>query len=166
MVSVRSYLAASRRPPWKESRSPVFSTLAAGAFCRANITWKTGLRLRSRSGPSSSTIFSKGRSWCAYAPNVRSRTCRSSSRNGGSSDSSARSASVFTKKPISPSISLRLRLAMAVPTTTSSWPAYRDRSAWNAARSGMNSVASSSRASSRSAAATLVGTAKSTERPR
>jgi hypothetical protein len=30
---------------------------------------------------------------------------------------------MLTKKPISPSISCRLRPAMALPTTTSSWPA-------------------------------------------
>ena len=35
---------------------------------------------------------------------------------------SSRSASVLVKKPISPSISSRLRLAIGEPTTTSSWP--------------------------------------------
>ena len=38
---------------------------------------------------------------------------------------STRRASVLTKKPISPSISARLRLATGVPITTSSWPDRR-----------------------------------------
>ncbi|KRA85638.1 hypothetical protein ASE09_33565 [Streptomyces sp. Root66D1] len=36
-----------------------------GRFCRANIDWISGLRLRSRSGVRSSTRRSKGRSWWA-----------------------------------------------------------------------------------------------------
>ena len=47
---------------------------------------------------------------------------RSSSRKLGSPDKSVRSTSVLTKKPISPSISARVRLAIGEPTTMSSWP--------------------------------------------
>ncbi len=152
-VRMRSYLADSIRAPYRPILRPSSGCASApGAFCSENITWNTGLRLRSRSGASSSTILSKGRSWWAYAPKVRSRTCRSSSRKVGLPDRSARSARVLTKKPISASISLRFRLAMGVPAITSSCPAWRASSACQAASSGMKSVAPSARASSRSAA--------------
>ena len=52
----------------RQGRSRQARQLAApcrGAFWRTNITWNSGARLRSRSGCSSSTSFSKGRSWCA-----------------------------------------------------------------------------------------------------
>ena len=52
-----------------------------------------------------------------------SRTRRSSSRKlGSSARGRARSTSVLTKKPISPSISARVRSAIGLPTTTSSLP--------------------------------------------
>ena len=51
-----------------------------------------------------------------------SRTRASSSRKRGSPARSVRSTRVLTKKPISPSVSARLRLATGVPTTMSLWP--------------------------------------------
>ena len=51
------------------------------------------------------------------------------------------SASVFTKKPIRPSISGSLRFAVGKPTTMSSCPECRASRTWNAAMSVMNSVA-------------------------
>ena len=47
------------------------------------------------------------------------------SAKSGSPERSSRSTRVLTKKPISPSVSSRLRLAIGEPTTTSSWPAER-----------------------------------------
>ena len=51
--------AAREREPRQLQRSP------PGAFCSTNITWNSGGRLRSRSGASSSTSRSNGRSWWA-----------------------------------------------------------------------------------------------------
>ncbi len=123
--------------------SPGRLTAEPGAFCSTNITWKSALRLMSRSGCSCSTSLSKGTSWCAYAPSVVSRTCLSSSRKVELPSSRARSTSVLTKKPISPSVSARVRLAMAVPTLTSSCLAYLPSTVWNAASSTMKGVAPS-----------------------
>ncbi len=44
------------------------------ASWRRNITWKSGVEARLRSGESSSTSRSKGRSWCAWAASVVSWT--------------------------------------------------------------------------------------------
>ena len=59
-----------RRPALRAPRRARASPLRGAALPRrvlqrANITWKSGVRLRSRSGFSSSTSFSNGRSWCA-----------------------------------------------------------------------------------------------------
>ena len=43
-------------------------------------------------------------------------------RKVGAVPRSARNTSVLTKKPIRPSVSARLRLAIGEPTSTSSWP--------------------------------------------
>ena len=104
--SDRSNLAtATSAPTPLTAAAPGARRPGRRAFCSVNITWNSGEWLRSRSGCSSSTSCSKGRSWCAYAPSVASRTRRSSSRKLGSPDRSVRSTSVLTKKPISPSIS-------------------------------------------------------------
>ncbi len=132
---------APRRPPSSSVRSSIRSNLetpgsrsglrisrsastarTGGAFCSTTRTWKSGVRDRSRSGCSSSTSFSKGRSWCAKAPWATSRRRPSSSRNDGSPDRSARRTRVLVKKPISPSISGRRRLATGEPTAMSSCP--------------------------------------------
>ena len=47
------------------SRTPLRSTCGSGVFCSASDTWNSGGRERSRPRWSSSTSFSKGRSWCA-----------------------------------------------------------------------------------------------------
>ncbi len=125
------------------SVSPCRLTVVLGVFCSTNITWKSALRLMSRSSCSSSTSLSKGTSWCAYAPSVVSLTCRTSSRKLCPCSSFALSTSVLTKKPISPSVSARVRLAMAVPTLTSSCPAYLPSTVWKAASSTMKGVAPS-----------------------
>ncbi len=88
----------------------------------AYITWQTGGWLRCLSGWSRSTIFSNGMSWFANAPRATSRDRRTISRKVGSPERSLRSAMVLAKKPMSPSSSVRLRLAMGVPTTMSSCP--------------------------------------------
>ena len=75
------------------------------------MAWKSGVRLRSRTGCISSTSLSKGRSWSAYASSAVSRTRASRSRKAGSPERSPRSASVLMKTPISPSSSCRDRPA-------------------------------------------------------
>ncbi len=120
--SVRSNLDVRPDNSATSSFSPGRLTAAPGAFCKTNITWKSGPRLKSLSDCSSSTSLSKGTSWCAYAPNVTSFTCPSSSRKVCPDESFVLSTSVLTKKPISPSVSALVRLAMAVPTHTSSCP--------------------------------------------
>ncbi|CAM4039400.1 hypothetical protein COSO111634_31800 [Corallococcus soli] len=67
----------------------------------------------------------------------------SSSRKVGSPPSRVRSTSVLTKKPMSPSVSLRVRPAMGAPTLTSSCSAQRESTAWKPASRPMNSVAPS-----------------------
>ena len=70
---------------------------------------------RLRAGCTRSTTCSKGMSWWCCAPRERSFTRPSSSATLGEPDRSTRSASVLTKKPISPSISAWPRLALGVP---------------------------------------------------
>ena len=48
---------------WKAM--PGTRSASAGAFCRTSITWKRGLRLKSREGWRTSTSFSKGTCWCS-----------------------------------------------------------------------------------------------------
>ena len=95
-----------------------------GAFWSTNMTWNSGLRLRSRSGRNSSTSFSNGTSWCAYASRATSRTRPNTSRKLGLPDSSLRSTSVFTNNPINPSSS-----GTAAPRDRRAQPRHRaDRS--------------------------------------
>ena len=101
---------------------PGNSRCFSGVFVSRNVTWKSGLWLRFRSGCSSSTSFSKGRSAWACAPSVTSRTRPNSSRNVGLPERSVLSTSVLVKNPINPSVSARLRPAIGEPTTMSSCP--------------------------------------------
>ena len=117
--SVRSTIATPGSTSSGLSVRPGSSSGRSGAFCKANITWTTGLRLRSRAGRSSSTSRSKGRSWCAKASRHTSRMWPRNSFADGSPDRSARSTRVLTKKPTTSSISARLRLATGVPTRRS-----------------------------------------------
>ncbi|MCY1017641.1 hypothetical protein OV427_17885 [Pyxidicoccus sp. MSG2] len=104
-ASVRSNFAVlpSTSMRWRLKPGPIISGM--GAFWYASITWKRGERLESLSGRRASTSFSKGTSWCSYAPSATSRTRASSSRKEGSPSSRVRSTSVLTKKPMSPSSS-------------------------------------------------------------
>ncbi len=86
----------------------------------ANTTWATDIRFDSRSTRTAWATRSKGASWCASASRTDSRTLRRSSRNEGAPDTSARTATVFTKNPMSPSYSGRLRSATGVITAKSS----------------------------------------------
>ena len=88
---------------------------------RAAAAAGSGLRGR----PSSSTSRSKGRSWCERAPSTVSRERARSAGKSGSPARSPRRTRVLTKKPISPSISVRERLATGIPTGTSSCPVSR-----------------------------------------
>ena len=77
-----------------------------------------------RSGCSSATSCSNGTSWCSYAPSVAVAHAAQQLAEGWDRRArSVRSTSVLTKKPISPSVSARVRPAMGLPTTTSSLPA-------------------------------------------
>ncbi|GMU01717.1 hypothetical protein KH5H1_58370 [Corallococcus caeni] len=118
----RSNFAVVMAPPRSARRRPGRSSAATGAFWNVNATWNSGERLRSRAPCMPSTSFSKGRSWWAYAASVVAFTWASSVRNESPGSMRARSTSVLTKKPMSPSVSARLRLAMAEPTSTSSCP--------------------------------------------
>ncbi len=69
---------------------------------------------------------------------------------------------MFTKKPISPSVSLRVRPAIGLPTTTSSCPEYRESRSCQAARTVMNSVAPWPRLSVRSFSDSSAGSARGT----
>jgi hypothetical protein len=77
-----------------------------------------------------------------------------------------RSTSVFTKKPISPSISRRERPAIGLPTTMSSLPLYLASSTWNAASSVMYSVAPSCLANAVSRDTVWLDSAIGSKRPR
>src|SRR2546422_317345 len=91
---------------------PGSSKAPAGAFWRAKATWKIGFRPRSRSGWSSSTIRSNGRSCCSNAPRIVSRARTRSSRNGGSPAQLTRRARALTKNPMRSSIFGSVRLAL------------------------------------------------------
>ncbi len=130
-VSDRSNFAVVRCAPGARSASgaPPPSSPASPAplrgFCHANITWKSGVWASVRTGSTRSTTCSKGMSWFRCASSARRFTCSSSPATVSRGERSTRSASVFTKKPISPSISGRPRLAVGVPTTTASCPESR-----------------------------------------
>ena len=117
--------------------------------CRASMAWKSGVRLGSRAGCSSSTSRPNGTSWCRKAPIAVRRTLSTDSRSPRASPKRARSTSVLTNSPISSSSSIRSRLAAGVPTRMSSWPLSRWRRVWKAVRRTMKGVAPAARASRR-----------------
>src|SRR5688500_12862265 len=100
-----------------------------------------------RGGCTTSTTCSNGTSWCPYPDSVVSFTCSSSSATPCGPLTLSRNASVFTKKPISPSTSVRCRFATGTPSTTSSCPLNLDSTTDQAPHSTMNNVASCRRAS-------------------
>ncbi|EAP73131.1 Hypothetical Protein RRSL_02239 [Ralstonia solanacearum UW551] len=120
--------------------SPSSCSTSASVFCHSSAAWKIGLCDRLRTGLTRSTTCSNGRSWCAWASSTRPFTRPSSSDTVTPLPTSTLSASVFTKKPISPSTSLRVRFATGEPTTTSSCPDSRLSSADQPASTVMNSV--------------------------
>ena len=86
--------------------SPGSSMRPTGAFCSAQTTWKSGVTARCRSGRSSSTRRSKGRSWWAKASSVLRAHAGEQLAEGRVAARGRRACtSVLTKKPISPSIS-------------------------------------------------------------
>ncbi|HEX5872798.1 MAG TPA: hypothetical protein VFY65_20345 [Longimicrobium sp.] len=97
---------------------------------------------------------------------MAARTRRTTSRNAGSPPSSVRSTSVLTKKPISSSVSGRVRPAIGLPTTTSSVPAYLPSSTWKAASITMYSVAPSPRATACSRCTSAAGSSTASRAPR
>ena len=137
----------------------------SSAVCSATITWKSGVRLESRSGCTASTTRSNGTSWWANASSTVSLTSARNSRNGRAESTVDRRTSVLTKNPISRCSSARSRPAVTVPTATSSCPAQRARRSWQAATRVMNSVPPWALASSRRPAVTSAGISKSTQPP-
>ncbi|HEX2206429.1 MAG TPA: hypothetical protein VHG93_02045, partial [Longimicrobium sp.] len=119
-VTVRSNLAVVSAVSTRRTSSPDSAAPGPSASCSSKSTCTSGEWLRARSGRSSSTSRSNETSWCSYAPSVPARTRRSTSRKRGLPERSARSTSTFMKRPISPSVSPRVRPAMVLPTTTSS----------------------------------------------
>ncbi len=156
-LNVRSNLAVTPSAGSEVRVSPGSTRAPPGAFWRTNITAKSGVRPRCRSGSSTSTTFSNGRSWWAKAWSAVERTRPSSSRKVGWPAASTRSTRVLTKKPISPSTSRRLRLAMGEPTARSSLPVERARRAAKPARSCMKRVAPAERAARARASERLAG---------
>ncbi|CAA9359075.1 MAG: hypothetical protein AVDCRST_MAG68-4253 [uncultured Gemmatimonadetes bacterium] len=104
-------------------------------------------------------------SWCRCASRARAFTRASSSATVGLPERSMRSASVLTKKPISPSISTRPRLAVGVPITTSSCPERRASTAAHPASSVMNSVVPWRSASALSPAVSSSSSSTGTDAP-
>ena len=98
------------------------SASGAAACCSVNMVCTTGLCPGSRDDCTRSTRRSNGRSWCACASMVVFRTRRRRSTNDTAPATSARSASVFMKKPTRCSVSGRARPATGVPTAKSSCP--------------------------------------------
>ncbi len=94
----------------------------AAACCSANMTWKSGLCDRLRSGCSSSTSFSNGSSEWAATASTSARTCARSSWKLMPRRGSARTSAVLAKHPTTLSSSVRWRLATGTPTTTSPCP--------------------------------------------
>ncbi len=123
------------------SARPGSASSGSGSLRSVNKTWNSGPRERSRSGCRASTSCSKGSSACARAPSAVSRPRRRRVRNVGSPDRSPRSTRRLRKRPITPSSAGSGRSATAVPTATSSCPAWRARTAWNTARTAMKRVA-------------------------
>ena len=79
-----------------------------GAFCSANITWKSGERLRSRAGASLLDQPLEGHVLVRVGAERHLAHPPEQLAEGRSPERSVRSTSVLTKKPMSPS-SLRLR---------------------------------------------------------
>ena len=123
------------------------------------MTSNSGLRLGSRSTWIASTRRSNGASSCANASSTVSFTVARKSTKDSVPSTVDRRTTVLTKKPTTRSSSGRLRPDTTVPSATSSWPAYRANSTWQAATSTVNSVVSRSRASRTSRAVTSRGTA-------
>jgi len=137
MDRVRSNGAIPERtPPSGVSGASVSpgSSRGGAAVARFSITWKSGVWLRLRRGFRSSTSSSNGRSWWAWAASTVSRVRSSRPPSVGRPARLPRRTRVLTKKPISRSVSRRLRPANGVPMTISGSPLRRPRSAWKAVR--------------------------------
>ena len=85
-------------------RKEAISPCGAGTLMTLSTTWKTGERLGSLRTWSASTRRSNGSSWWARISSDERRTRVNSSRKDGAPPSEARTASVLTKQPMSPSV--------------------------------------------------------------
>ena len=148
-ASGRTWPVSSARRERPRQRQRPGAARPRALFCRANITWKSGAWPRLRSGASSSTSCSNGTSWCCVRAQRRlAHAAQQLAERRARRARSVRSTSVLTKKPISPSVSSRVRPAMGVPTHDVVLPGVRaTAAAASAASSVMNSVAPSRRAS-------------------
>ena len=151
--SGRTSPPAARRSARSTARPGSVSS-AGGAFCSANITWNSGgwleVALRRQLLDQlleRQVLVGVGRQRRLAAP------ARAAPRSSASPGRSVRSTRVLTKKPISPSISARLRLATGVPTDEVRLPAVaRWSSAWKAASRVMNRVTPCARGRARCSA--------------
>ena len=121
--------ASDRTSPSSNSTSntlklrPGVCRRSRGAFCRANITWKSGVRLDVALGLElldqllERHVLMRVRAERRLADAAEQLAEASGRRRG-----LCAARSVLTKKPMRSSTSARLRLAMGVPTTMSSWP--------------------------------------------
>ncbi len=158
-MSWRSNLARSRVLPARDTWSePIGVDVPPPAsVCTENSAWKIGLRARSRPGCTASTSRSNGRSWFASAPCTVVRARVSNSLKVFAPSRLVRIASVLTKKPTTPSVSVRVRPATGVPTMMSSCPVSRWSSNWNAAIKTVNAVVPCERAMALTRAPTSAG---------
>src|SRR5215472_3277627 len=164
--SSRSNLVVLVSTPNPLTSSPARDRPAPEPLWTWNTACTSGFRLRSRSGCSSSTSCSNGRSWCSYAPSAPSRTRPSTSPRLGFPPSSVRIASVFTKNPTSPSTSRIVRFAIGDPTTTSSLPLHLDSTTCHPLSSVMYSVVPRSRPTPRSPLISSSPSSNRTDLPR
>jgi hypothetical protein len=81
-----------------------------------NITLNSGVWPKLRSGLRARTTSSNGTSWLEKASSVLVRTRERSSVKVGLPLASVRNGRVLTKRPSTPSVSIRLRPAVGAPT--------------------------------------------------
>ncbi|PBI82809.1 hypothetical protein BKP42_68440 [Rhodococcus erythropolis] len=125
---------------------PSNSSSVNAMFCRVKLTWKSGEYDCERTGSSTSTKRSNGRSALANAWRSNSRTDSSNSAKRAPGDTTERSARVLTNMPTRSSSARSPRPATGVPTTTSYSPVKRESTTARAACNTMNGVAPCSRA--------------------
>ncbi len=129
------------------------------------MVWKSGCRVRDRSGLTASTTASNGRSAWSSAARSAPRTRFRRAANVGSPDRSARSTTVFTKKPTRPSRAGSDRPATGLPRGMSSPAPSRWSRVATAACTTMKTLVPDARARRRMPEARAAGTSWCTMPP-